>query len=136
MPRTLHDAASLKAPPASPPRSPRVAAAAAPLTPGRRRLLELMHRLHYGKVENLPVAAGEPRLDAPGVRVVAEVKFATTEAAPPPSPLPADYVGRPHVAALLRLLDDRPDDLITVLEIKHGTPFLARVIDNPTAPAN
>ena len=134
MPRTLSYQSFPKAPP-PPPRSPRPDAGASPACPDRRRLLGLIHRLHYGRVENLPVVAGEPRLDDPGVRVVAEIKFAATEQAPPPSPLPAGYADRPQVAALLELLDARPDCVILVLEVKHGAPFRALIAESPAAPS-
>jgi hypothetical protein len=135
MPRSVTYRSFAASPP--PPRSPRVTAAAAPLTPGRRRLLELMHRLHYGKVEGLPVVAGDPRLDDPGVRVVGEHKFAASEAAPPPSPLPADYASRDQVVALLRLLNEKPDGVILALDVKHSLPFRALVADSPApSPAN
>ena len=133
MPRTLQYASFPRSSP--PPRSPRPDAGASPACPNRRRLLALVHRLHYGRVENLPVVAGRPQLDAPGVKVVREVKFAATEAAPAPSPLPAGYADRPQVAALLTLLDARPDCTILVLEVKHGTPFRALIAESPAAPS-
>ena len=132
MPRTLQYASFPKSPP--PPRTPRPDAGPSPASPGRRRLLGLMHALHYGSIENLPVVAGEPHLDAPGVRVVREVKFAAAETAPAVSPPPAGYESRPQVVALLALLDARPDCVILALEVKHGTPFRALVADAaPTA---
>ena len=134
MPRTLQYASFPKSPP-PPPRSPRPDAGASPACPDRRRLLGLMHALHYGRVENLSVVAGEPRLDHPGVRVIEEIKFAATEQAPAPSPLPAGYAERPQVAALLELLDARPDCTILALEVKHGSPFRALLAENPAAPS-
>lgn len=133
MPRTLSYQSFPKSPP--PPRTPRPDAGATPDSPDRRRLLALVHRLHYGRVENLPVVAGEPRLGDPGVRVVREVKFAASEAAPLPSPLPAGYAERPQVAALLALLDAQAHCTILVLEVKHGTPFRALLAENPAAPS-
>ena len=127
MPRTLSYQSFPKSPP--PPRHPRPDAGATPASPGRRRLLGLIHQLHYGSIENLPVVAGEPQLDGPGVRVVREVKFAASEAAPAPTPLPPGYADRPQVAALLELLDARPDCVLLALEVKHGTPFRALVAD-------
>ena len=132
MPRTLQYASFPKSPP---PRSPRPDAGASPACPDRRRLLALMHALHYGRVENLPVVAGRPQLDDPGVRVVEGVEFAATEAAPPPSPLPAGYAERPQVAALLELLDARTDCVILALEVKHGSPFRALLAESPAAPS-
>ncbi len=132
MPRTLQYASFPKSPP---PRHPRPDAGTTPASPDRRRLLGLIHRLHYGRVENLPVVAGEPRLDHPGVRAVEEIKFAATEAAPPASPLPAGYAERPQVAALLELLDARPDCVILALEVKHGSPFRALLAESPAAPS-
>ena len=125
MPRMLSYQSFPKSPP--PPRHPRPDAGASPASPGRRRLLGLIHSLHYGSVENLPVVAGEPRLDAPGVRVVREVKFAASEAAPAVSPPPPGYESRPQVVALLALLDATPDGTVLVVEVKHSLPFRALV---------
>ena len=132
MPRTLSYQSFPKTPP---PRSPRPDAGATPACPDRRRLLALVHALHYGRVENLPVVAGRPQLDDPRVRVVEEIKFAATEQAPAPSPLPAGYAGRPQVAALLELLDARSECVILVLEIKHGSPFRALLAESPAVPS-
>ena len=134
MPRTLSYQSFPKAPP-PPPRHPRPDAGASPACPDRRRLLGLMHALHYGRIENLPVVAGRPHLDDAGVRVVREVKFAASEEAPPASPLPAGYADRPQVAALLALLDARPDCTILALEVKHSLPFRALLAENPAAPS-
>ena len=133
MPRSLQYASFPRSSP--PPRSPRGDAGTSPACPDRRRLLSLIHRLHYGRIENLPVVAGRLHLDDPGVRVVHEVKFAASEEAPAPSPVPAGYADRPQVAALLALLDARPDCTILALEVKHGSPFRALLAENPAAPS-
>lgn len=40
----------------------------ASLTPARRRLLELMQEINFGRIEGLAVRGGEPVLDPPPAR--------------------------------------------------------------------
>ena len=46
------------------------------LSPPRRRLIELMQSINFGRLENLRVRGGEPVLSDPDVVIVREIKFA------------------------------------------------------------
>lgn len=95
------------------------------LTTARRRLLALLQRVNFGRVEGLVVRGGEPVLDPPP-RVVVEHKFAA-ENGPRPELGAGDYALKAQQADLLRLLDRVGDGVIPVLTCKHGLPFQAEV---------
>lgn len=93
----------------------------AALSPARRRLLELMQSIHFGRVENLVVRGGEPSFDPPP-RVVREVKFGGDNG-PRPELATGDFKLKAQVVELFRELDRLGDGTALVLEVKHGLPF-------------
>jgi hypothetical protein len=96
------------------------------LSPGRRWLIDLCRNLHFGRLERLTVAGGEPQSD-PAPRRFRELKFAAGDI-PRPEPVRDHYL-KPQVIELLQALDDLGDGVIDVLEIKHGLPFRLIVAD-------
>jgi hypothetical protein len=97
------------------------------LSEPRRRLVELMQALNFGRVENLPVRDGEPVLD-PLPRRVREVKFAS-ENGPRPERAAAAFLLKAQVIELFQLLDELRDGVIQVIEVKHGLPFRVLVAE-------
>jgi broad specificity phosphatase PhoE len=95
------------------------------LSPARQRLLSLLIQLHFGKIESLPIVEGEPQLKAPGCRIVQEIKFAAADDSVHFSGVSAAYLAKRQVVELLALLDQHPNTLLEVLDVKHGTPFRA-----------
>jgi hypothetical protein len=93
----------------------------AALSPARRRLLELMQSINFGRVENLVVRGGEPSFDPPP-RVVREVKFGGDNGSRPELAA-SDFKLKAQVADLFRELDRIGDGYALVLEVKHGLPF-------------
>ncbi len=87
----------------------------------RARLLELMQALNFGRIERLPVRAGEPVLD-PLPTVVREVKFGGQNGARDEWAL-GDFALKAPVVELFKELDRLRDGLIDVLTVKHGLPF-------------
>ena len=95
------------------------------LSPARRRLVEILQRLNFGRVEGLEIWGGEPVLD-PMPRVTREHKFAG-ENGPRPEAARADCKLKNQVADLMALLDAVGDGTIAVLSVKHGLPFHAEL---------
>jgi len=93
----------------------------------RARLLELMQKLNFGRIENLVVRDGQPVLSPPP-RVIREIKFGG-ENGPRPEATIEDFALKAQVVGLLRYLDELQDGVIGVLEIKHGLPFRMAVED-------
>ena len=97
----------------------------AALSPARRRLVELLQTVNFGRVEGLVVRGGEPVLD-PLPRVTREHKFGG-ENGPRPEAARADCALKPQHLDLMRLLDAVGDGTVAVLSVKHGLPFSAEL---------
>ncbi|AMV25247.1 hypothetical protein VT84_12680 [Gemmata sp. SH-PL17] len=95
------------------------------LSTPRQRLIELLQRLNFGRVEHLRVRAGEPVLDPPPA-TVREHKFAG-ENGPRPEAGRPDVVLKAQHLDLMALLDAIGNGTVTVLTVKHGLPFSAEV---------
>lgn len=103
------------------------------LPPGRRRLVELMQRVNFGRIEGLVVRRGDPAFD-PTPRVVTEWKFGAAENGPRPESGLSDFALKPQVIELFALFDTLPDGTGIMLVVKHGVPFQA-FIDGLPRPA-
>ncbi len=98
-----------------------VAVAKASLPEPRKRLLELMQSINFGRLENLAIRAGDPVLD-PLPRVVREIKFGG-ENGPRPELDAGNFLLKAQVVDLFQYFDELGNGTIDVLEIKHGLPF-------------
>ena len=91
------------------------------LTPARRRLVERLQQLNFGRVEGLLVRGGEP-VFGPATRVVREIKFGGDNG--PHAMTPAeDFVLKQQVRDFFAQLDAIGNGTILSLEVKHGLPF-------------
>ena len=90
------------------------------LSGARRRLLETMQRLNFGRIENLAVHAGEPAFD-PAPRIVQEIKIGG-ENGPRPELTHDDFILKNQVAELFTHLSHLNDGSVDI-EVKHGLPF-------------
>lgn len=95
--------------------------AKASLPEPRRRLLELMQTINFGRIEGLAILDGDPVLDPPP-RVIREVKFGG-ENGPRPEIDAGNFLLKTQVVELFQHFDQLGDGTIEVLEIKHGLPF-------------
>ncbi len=91
------------------------------LSPARRRLIELFQEWNFARFERLSLRQGEPVLD-PLPRIVREHKFGG-ENGPRPEARLEDFILKPQVVDLFKLLDEIGDGTIDVIVIKHGLPF-------------
>jgi hypothetical protein len=91
----------------------------------RRRLLALLQRVNYGRIEHLVVRGGEPVL-GPRPRVVVEYKFGG-ENGPRPEARATDFALKAQHLSLLALLDRIGDGVIPLLVAKGGLPFHADI---------
>ena len=103
------------------------------LTPARRRLLDLLDQVWFGRLEDLMVRGGEPAFDRPP-RAVATVKI-VGKVDPRPSrvPTPDDPVSEERLA-LFAHLDRLGDGLVRRLEVGHANPLFIEIATDP-APA-
>jgi hypothetical protein len=100
----------------------------ASLTPARRRLLELLQQVYFGRVENLIIREGQPVFD-PLPRVVLERKL-PGENKSRDAWITADFALKAQLVELFVFFDEMRDGTIELLEIKHGLPFRLFVAGN------
>ena len=91
------------------------------LSAGRKRLLELMQQINFGRIDGISVRNGEPVFE-PSPRVIHEIKFGG-ENGPRPEFGIEDFVLKAQVVELFDRLDDLGNGRVGSLEIKHGLPF-------------
>lgn len=99
----------------------RVYSSKSDLSNGRRRLVELMQELGFGRIEGLAICASEPVLDPPPT-IIREVKF-TAQNGPRDERRLNDFVLKVPVVEMFHEFDRLRDGVIAVLTIKHGLPF-------------
>jgi len=95
------------------------------LSPKRRRLIESMRRIHYGRILNLDIRDGEPSFTAL-TRIERQIKFGGEEPVRPDA-TQNDFVLKSKVIELLACIGRMQDGTITQLEIKGGLPFAMTV---------
>lgn len=88
------------------------------LSPNRRRLLELLERLRYGRIENLIVRDGEPLFD-PRPRIVRRVLLGESCRSEPMrrGTLP------PKIAELFSFFDDKRHVLVRAIVVQDHLPL-------------
>ena len=99
----------------------------AALTPAKRRLVEVMQEIRYGRLEGLEVRDWEPVLDPPP-RVVQQIVFGKTNG---PNARRANdgFVLKKKVAELFDVFDRERSFLILELVIDNGLPVRMAVAD-------
>lgn len=90
-----------------------------------RRLVCLMQRINFGRIEGLAVRQGEPCFEPPP-RICRDVKFGGDNAQRPESSLP-EFVLKKQVVELLSEFTEMGDSIVLWLEVRHGLPFRMRV---------
>jgi hypothetical protein len=87
----------------------------------RLKLVELMQRLNFGRIEGLMVRNSEPTLDqAP--RIVRDIKIGS-ENGPRPELARDDFALKSQVEELFDHLSELGDGSVLMIEVKHGLPF-------------
>jgi hypothetical protein len=93
----------------------------ASLSAPRRRLLETMQRLNFGRIEDLEIRKGEPVFN-PAPRIIQDIKLGG-ENGPRPELDRSDFVLKSQVAEFFDYLSRLGDGLVESIEVKHGLPF-------------
>lgn len=91
------------------------------LSEPRKKLIDLMQRLKFGRIERLVVRDGEPVLD-PAPRIVRDIKIGG-EKGSRPEPGNPDFALRAQEVEMLEHLSRLQDGTLDVVEVKHGLPF-------------
>ena len=91
------------------------------LSDAQVRLIELMQRINYGRIEGLSVCDGQPIMDPPP-RVIREIKFGGDNG-PRPEAAKSDFALKAQVRDLFAQLEALGDGVIPCIEIQRGLPF-------------
>jgi hypothetical protein len=108
------------------------------LSAAQRRLVELISRVHFGKIESLHVRNGQP-IFAPHPRVTRTLKVGgvggdADRNEPRPQGLgDSDFVLKSAVVELLAHLQLLNDGVVERIQIANGLPLLLEVCDPVTA---
>lgn len=93
----------------------------AALTPARKRFVELMQNLNFGRIYGLAVENGDPVLDHPP-RVVREIKIGGDNN-PRPELESVDFELTAKILDFFSHLDRLNNGTVEFIEVKHGLPF-------------
>lgn len=99
------------------------------LSPARRRLIEILQALNFGRVEGLQVSNAEPVFDPPP-RIVQKFKMGGENGTRPEVDLPDFLLRRPTIE-LLQVITHLKDGEVAAIEVKHGLPFAVDVERSP-----
>ena len=101
------------------------------LSPDRRRLLDLMRDMGYGRIENLSIRAGEPVFDK-SLRLVHE-KLLGRKAKGRASPPEGDFELKVQQVEVFECFDRMQDGFVPVLKVQDGLPFQLHMEERVTA---
>jgi len=99
------------------------------LSEAQSRLVELLQRINFGRVERLAVRSGMPVFEPPP-RIIQKLKMGGDNAARPEADLPDFFLKRPTVEMLMAIAE-LGDGEVLAIEVKHGLAF-ALEIEHPT----
>lgn len=95
------------------------------LSQARRRLLDLMQNVYFGRIENLAIRDGEPVFDPEPV-IIRQIRLGGENTAPAQFRKP-DFDLKAQAEELFVHLHDLGNGLLASLEIRHGLPFQMEV---------
>ncbi len=95
------------------------------LSSSRKKLIELMQRINFGRIDGLIVENGEPVFDPPP-RIILEVKFGG-ENCTIPEIVSGDFTLKSKALEFFTYLDHLSNGTVETIEIKHGLPFNMKV---------
>ena len=99
------------------------------LSPARRRLVDLIVAIHFGRLERLFVRNGQPVFE-PAPRVVRTLKM-NSRNEPGIRSVKADYPLQKEVVELLEQIRRMGNGCVPRIEIAHGVPLFAE-FEEPT----
>ncbi|MCE9635858.1 MAG: hypothetical protein K8T90_09150 [Planctomycetes bacterium] len=90
------------------------------LSPARRRLVESMQEIGFGRVDGLKVRDADP-VWSPAPRIVRQIRLGRGDG-PHPMRTATDFALRSEVLELLALFDRERDLNVESLDVQHGLP--------------
>jgi hypothetical protein len=105
----------------------------ASLSASRKRLLETLQYLNFGRIEGLEIRDGEPVFQ-PAPRIFQDIKLGA-ESGPRPELAREDFVLKSQVTAMFEHLSQLADGSVAVIHVAHGLPHRL-TIEQPTFAAS
>lgn len=99
------------------------------LSAPQKRLLEVMQRLNFGRIEGLGVCRGEPVIEA--AKLVVDVKLGGGENGPRPELAREDFTLKSQVVEMFEYFSRLSDGSVAVIHVQHGLPCRL-TIEQPT----
>lgn len=97
----------------------------------RKRLLDVMRNMGYGRIENLTISSGEPVFDK-SLRLVHE-KLLGRKAKGRASPPESDFELKAQQIEVFECFDQMQDGFVPVLKVQDGLPFQLHLEERVTA---
>ena len=94
------------------------------LSPARKRLVEVLRELQFGKIANFSIAAGEPQW-TPAPTITQTIKLPVDAGAVDPPE--GDGVLKKPLVDLFRCFDRQQNAMISRLECRFGIPCLVEI---------
>lgn len=95
------------------------------LSEPQSRLVELLQRINFGRVERLLVKGGVPLFE-PAPRVIQKLKMGGDNTPRPETELQDFFLKRP-IFEMLQAISDLGEGVVLSIDIKHGLPFAIEV---------
>ena len=95
------------------------------LSDSHRRLVELMQRINFGRIEHLIVRDGAPVFD-PAPRVIQKVKIGG-ENGPRPELSCDDFLLKKQTLELLGAISDLGEGTVLTIDVTHGLPYAVEI---------
>jgi len=95
------------------------------LSEAQSRLVELLQRLNFGRIEGLQVREGVPVFEPPP-RIVQKLKMGGDNAPRPEADLQDFRLNRPTID-MLRAIANLRDGVILSIDVKHGLAFVLEI---------
>ena len=92
------------------------------LSTPQKRLLEILQKVNYGRVEDLSIRGGEPMFSPPP-RIVRDVKLGAADNGARPELESTDFALKREHVELFESLGRLADGTIECIEVKAGLPF-------------
>ena len=94
------------------------------LSPARKRLVDTLRELQFGRITNISIYGGEPQW-TPAPTITQTIKLPLEAEAG--EPMGSDYVLKKPLADLFRCFDRRQNAVVSRLECRFGLPCLVEI---------
>jgi len=99
------------------------------LSTPQKRLLEIMQKMNFGRIERLSVRGGQPEFSSPP-KLVRDVKFGAPDNGARPELATSDFALKREHVELFENLRRLGDGIVESIEVKAGLPFRMTTVED------